>query len=284
MANLGVREYQRILDIVVAVLDGQEPDPPWTVITKGLNDALRGAAAIFHGEFRPALATANVLAWTPDEIGTIPLDERQREVGATHPLALVYATGDRTPWTVSDVINEADWRQNACYAATKRDFDGGVRHLAIPLHAPAGAVRAFIVCRSGTDFSSRDREFALRVQPLLTSLDRHLTELQRLRDRSPCPSSTVSRDNHSADLGVTPRELAVLALLAEGLKAIAIARRLGVMPSTVTKHQENLYRKLGTTDRLATVLLAQTLGLVAAPTTSAAPHDRNLTGRKRKTG
>jgi DNA-binding CsgD family transcriptional regulator len=282
MANLGVREYQRILDIVVAVLDGQEPDPPWTVITKGLNDAFRGTAAIFHGEFRPALATANVLAWAPDEIGTIPLDERQREMGAAHPLAHVYATGDRTPWTVSDVINEAAWRQNACYAATKRDFDGGVRHLAIPLYAPVGAVRAFMVCRSGKDFGSRDRELALRVQPLLTSLDRHLTELQRLRRRSSDPRSTVSRDNQGADLGVTPRELTVLALLAEGGKATAIARRLGVTPSTVTKHQENLYRKLGTTDRLATVLLAQALGLVAVPPAFATPYYQTQNGRQRK--
>ncbi|GLZ28025.1 hypothetical protein Lesp02_02150 [Lentzea sp. NBRC 105346] len=65
-----------------------------------------------------------------------------------------------------------------------------------------------------------------------------------------------------ADLGITPRELDVLQLLCEGLTADAIARRLDVSARTVTKHQERLYRKLGTSDRLTTVLRAQRLGIV----------------------
>jgi DNA-binding NarL/FixJ family response regulator len=69
-------------------------------------------------------------------------------------------------------------------------------------------------------------------------------------------------EQRAAELGLTPRELTVLALLAEGLTAAAIARRLAISPRTVNKHQENLYRKLGTTDRLTTVILAQDLGLV----------------------
>jgi len=44
--------------------------------------------------------------------------------------------------------------------------------------------------------------------------------------------------------------------------AAAIARRLAISPRTVTKHLENLYRKLGTCDRLTTVLTAQRLNLV----------------------
>jgi DNA-binding CsgD family transcriptional regulator len=67
-----------------------------------------------------------------------------------------------------------------------------------------------------------------------------------------------------ADTGVlTSRELSVLRLLAESLTAAAIARRLEISPGTVHKHLARIYRKLGTTDRLATVLRAKALGLVA---------------------
>ncbi|GAA3431279.1 AAA family ATPase [Kutzneria kofuensis] len=61
---------------------------------------------------------------------------------------------------------------------------------------------------------------------------------------------------------LTPRELTVLALAAESLTAEAIARRLGIATGTVQKHLENAYRKLGTGDRLTSVLRAQALGLL----------------------
>lgn len=64
-------------------------------------------------------------------------------------------------------------------------------------------------------------------------------------------------------MALTPREREVLRLLGDGLTADAIGRRLGVSPRTVHKHQQNLYRKLGTTDRLAAVLHGQRLGLTA---------------------
>ncbi|MBB2948504.1 DNA-binding NarL/FixJ family response regulator [Actinoplanes lutulentus] len=69
----------------------------------------------------------------------------------------------------------------------------------------------------------------------------------------------------AADHGITPRELAVLTAFAEGLPVAAAARRLGISPRTVAKHQENLQRKLSTADRLNTVLRAQWLGLVPVP-------------------
>jgi DNA-binding CsgD family transcriptional regulator len=63
---------------------------------------------------------------------------------------------------------------------------------------------------------------------------------------------------------LTTRELATLRLLAESLTADAIARRLGITVGTIHKHLASLYRKLGTRDRLETVLCAQRLGLLPA--------------------
>ncbi|WP_024287480.1 helix-turn-helix transcriptional regulator [Cellulomonas sp. KRMCY2] len=76
---------------------------------------------------------------------------------------------------------------------------------------------------------------------------------------------------------LTNREHAVLALMAEGLIAQAIGHRLGVSPRTVAKHQERIYRKLDTSDRLTTVLRAQAAGLVGA---GARTGERPATGRR----
>ena len=64
---------------------------------------------------------------------------------------------------------------------------------------------------------------------------------------------------------LTSREQATLNLLAESLTAEAIARRLGISAGTVAQHLASLYRKLGTNDRLETVLRAQHLGLLSSP-------------------
>ncbi|MEV0678921.1 AAA family ATPase [Actinosynnema sp. NPDC050436] len=66
-----------------------------------------------------------------------------------------------------------------------------------------------------------------------------------------------------ADHGLTDREHTVLEVLAQGLTADAIARRMDISPRTVHRHLQHLYRKLGTADRLSTVLRAQSLGLLA---------------------
>ncbi|GAB1639685.1 AAA family ATPase [Krasilnikovia sp. MM14-A1259] len=67
-------------------------------------------------------------------------------------------------------------------------------------------------------------------------------------------------DAPPADL--TRRESMVLALLAKGITADAIAHRLSISPRTVHKHLEHLYRKLGTADRMSAVLRATDLGLL----------------------
>ncbi|MER7212547.1 helix-turn-helix transcriptional regulator [Streptosporangium sp. NPDC020072] len=79
------------------------------------------------------------------------------------------------------------------------------------------------------------------------------------------PYTAITRAaDPAADVRLTPREHDVLRLLCAGLSAVAIARRLGLSPRTVTKHQERLYRKLGVCDRVNAVLLAQRLGIVAS--------------------
>ncbi|MGH2536960.1 MAG: response regulator transcription factor, partial [Candidatus Promineifilaceae bacterium] len=61
---------------------------------------------------------------------------------------------------------------------------------------------------------------------------------------------------------LTPRELEVLGLLAEGLTNKAIALRLGISEHTVKFHLNAILSKLGAQSRTAAVVRATRLGLI----------------------
>ncbi len=65
-----------------------------------------------------------------------------------------------------------------------------------------------------------------------------------------------------ASLGLTPREVEVLGLLAAGQANKEIARAMGVSPNTVKTHLARLYEKLGVTSRTAAIAQARKLHIV----------------------
>jgi two-component system response regulator NreC len=64
--------------------------------------------------------------------------------------------------------------------------------------------------------------------------------------------------------GLTPREQEVLALLAEGEGNPQIADRLGISPKTVSRHRENIMRKLNLHSRSELVKYAIRKGIIQA--------------------
>ena len=64
---------------------------------------------------------------------------------------------------------------------------------------------------------------------------------------------------------LTPRELEILRLLAEGLDSATICRRLSIAPNTLRTHTQNMMSKLGTHSKLETVAYALRNGLVDPP-------------------
>jgi DNA-binding NarL/FixJ family response regulator len=61
---------------------------------------------------------------------------------------------------------------------------------------------------------------------------------------------------------LTPREIEIVRMMAEGLRNRAIGERLGISEGTVKVHLHNVYEKLGLDGRLELVLYAQQKGVV----------------------
>jgi DNA-binding CsgD family transcriptional regulator len=255
MSDLLARDYERMLDLAVALLEDPGGELPWSMVVAELADAL-GCCMGILADGREDPGAGRITAFAPHHIGELPLDDLLRRYAPEHVLARHYVTtGDRTPLAVTDFVSQRVWRQTGVYDSV-HSLTAATHHIALPLAAPNGVLYSILLGRAGRDFDRRERAYLHRVQPLLLRADAHHQHLRRFHQ--------TSGDTDPATCGVTPRELTVLTLLCEGLTTTAIARRLQIAPGTANKHRENLYRKLGTTDRVSTVLRAQQLGLIRA--------------------
>ena len=72
------------------------------------------------------------------------------------------------------------------------------------------------------------------------------------------------QDEREALESLTPREVQVLQLLAEGLGSQAVANRLFISPRTERNHVANILTKLNVHSRLQALLLALRYGVVEA--------------------
>jgi DNA-binding CsgD family transcriptional regulator len=183
-----------------------------------------------------------------------------RHARKEHPILRYFlATGDWRVMQVAEVPTDVvSTAVSAAWIERGREW-GGVQHqLALPLPRTRRGRRAFVVGRPDA-YTEAEMHLARQVRRLITSLDRHHCAFSRW-SRAAGLEAWVTAD----DVGLTPRELTVLALLAQGLTAASIGRRLMITERTVHKHLQHSYTKLGVTDRLGAVLRAQRIGLLPA--------------------
>lgn len=179
------------------------------------------------------------------------------EAAAMHPLMRWYATtGDEGPQSLARVPAEIAPRRDREFVRNLLVPGGVEMQLAIPFRMGVVA-ETFVLGRTGADFSDEDLEVACRIQPAFVALDHQARILSRFMP--PAAEQAVRV------VELTGRELAVLALLAQGHTAFGIALRLSCSPRTVQKHLEHVYRKLEVTDRLTAVRIASELHLVPEP-------------------
>jgi len=95
-------------------------------------------------------------------------------------------------------------------------------------------------------------------------LTRPAPSVQPVATMTEAPSRTpfVRDAERAGRLGITPRELEILELIAEGLSTREIAERLFVSQNTVKTHSSRLFDKLGARRRTQAVQLGKQHGLI----------------------
>ncbi len=78
----------------------------------------------------------------------------------------------------------------------------------------------------------------------------------------PAPATFTIDDARRESLGITPRELEILGLMAEGLSNREIAERVHVSENTVKTHSSRVFDKLGARRRTQAVQLGKELRLI----------------------
>lgn len=182
------------------------------------------------------------------------------------PLLRWYAaTGQREPQSIGR-IPEALASNSIKGAWHEMARPWNVNHqLSTPLQVGGNDLHSYLVQRPD-DFTEQEFDLAALLQPVLTGLAAHL----RLAS---CNASAMTQSSTNE---LTLREMAILSLLSQGLKAESLARRLGISPRTVEKHLEHIYRKLDVGDRLMAVQRVYELGVLAPPNSLVDGKDNNL--------
>lgn len=95
-------------------------------------------------------------------------------------------------------------------------------------------------------------------------LTRHRVIVREVAVEVPAAAGPFTVNQREVDTrGITPRELEVLALIAEGLSTKEMAERLFVSENTVKTHCSRLFDKLDVNRRTKAVQVAKALGLIA---------------------
>lgn len=248
--SLTAGDCQHVLDLVTGALAGAGPDFPDRAVTRRLCQLLDAEAA---GVGDIDLRGTASHRWTdaPRPVRVAPGGPGGfHRFAVEHPLTRAHRRpGGSAPLRLSDVAATREIRPTY--------DDHGMSHLlTIPLAVTPRHLCAIALMRSGSDFPARCLQLARQLQPVLGGI-------YALRDRVG-PLQPGPRDGDTG-IPVTTRELAVLDLMADGLIAAAIARQLGISPRTVSKHIENIYRKLGAHDRTSAVLRGQAMGFLPVP-------------------
>jgi DNA-binding CsgD family transcriptional regulator len=143
----------------------------------------------------------------------------------------------RHPLRWSDLLSRREWHALDLYWEVCRPLDGE-HELDFWLVTPEGIAGGFGFDSFECDFSERDKLVLETLQP-------HLVQLWR---------NAAARRRESRSLAaLTPREREVLLWVARGKSNREIAAILYLAPSTIRKHLENVYDKLGVSNRAGAV-------------------------------
>jgi DNA-binding CsgD family transcriptional regulator len=142
----------------------------------------------------------------------------------------------------SDLVSRRQLRRTPLYQEVARPL--GIEHtMELWLGHRDGIIGGFTFDSTWRDFADRDKQLLEVLVPQLVRLHR------AARSRSRRAGESAAAD------ALTPRELEIVRLVADGLTTPQIAAALTIAPGTVRKHVENALGKLGVRTRAAAVRL-----------------------------
>lgn len=204
-----------------------------------------------------------VLAWPAHRANR----ERLREyaaVGGTHPLRppiaaqLKGGAGRGQAVRISDVLSRREWRGTPLFATSHQGVDDQMSTL---LGGRAPIVQAVTLSRYHGAFTDRQAAVLAAGRGHLAHTLRRIqdepTRVLQLAPEVTWVSSALSLARPAATPADTPtrRQQEILSLVATGLTDTQIGRRLGLSPTTVSKHLTRCYARLGVPNRAAAVRL-----------------------------
>jgi len=163
-------------------------------------------------------------------------------------------TGDLSAIRMSDVVGRLRYRESPFYREYFQPV--GLDHvLDLGLSTDRQRYRSIVLIRGhdDADFSERDRAVLELLRPHLRAREARADLERRARNLDRSPESDAGETKSS----LTAREREILRLVREGKTNTEIAGELWVSPSTVKKHLENVYDKLGVASRAAAAMAAQ---------------------------
>jgi DNA-binding CsgD family transcriptional regulator len=237
MEALRSREVAQLVAFVhdAAELESGLPFPPELV--ERLRELVPGAEIVTYCEVdwerRRVPYEADQLGWARDP----DVEDAYWELVHEHAVCEYFVrTGDCRPRRMSDLLPPREWRSRELYNVAFRPYQYELE-VRIPSSRTTGHTRTFHVHAQKRDFGERDRIVLDLLQP----------HLERVVDRF------EQRVALKADLPLTRREREILEWVEGGKTNAEIAEILWLSPSTVRKHLENAYGKLGVHTRTAAV-------------------------------
>ncbi|MGH2456856.1 MAG: helix-turn-helix transcriptional regulator [Candidatus Limnocylindria bacterium] len=209
--------------------------------------------------------------WAIAGIGPDGDDDEEERYWAAGPCPISdhrVRTHDLAAVRMSDIISPRRYHELPIF----REYFGpaGVDSiLDVGLTVASQRFRSFVFFRrrGARDFSDRDRAVLDVLRPHFSVLEER--PVRRLR----LSGAMRSLDPGQATVagGLTAREREIVQLVAEGKTNAQIAAQLWVAPSTVKKHLEHVYEKLGVGRRTAAATFLQAAELSALGTTQRIP-------------
>jgi len=164
-------------------------------------------------------------------------------------------TGDLAAVTISEVVGRRRYHDLPIFQDYFRP-EGLDDVLDLGLSAAPQRQRSFVFFRASgaPNFSARDRTVLALLRPHLCRVERQAA-LRRQLSQALCTLREDTDTDTDPYRELTPREREIVELVAEGKTNGQIAAELWVAPSTVKKHLENVYAKLGVGRRTAAATL-----------------------------